>query len=107
MKEAVLPLAAAGELRQRQDRAIELLGHHLERPRDLGDLVDAVAAKQLNWLPMDDKSFVMRSVAQGRLVDCLDIGGGCMLRTAPDDAGRSLALPLRLAAVDRKLYVLR
>jgi hypothetical protein len=70
-------------------------------------LAGAAAAARFSWLPMDDKSFAMRPVAGGRLVECLDVGGGAMLRTAPDEQGRSLALPLRLAAVEQKLYVLR
>jgi hypothetical protein len=46
-------------------------------------------------------------VADGRLLDCLDLAGAAMLRTAPDEQGRSLALPLKLAAVENRLYVLR
>ncbi len=70
-------------------------------------LTDAAAAGRFKWLPMEDESFVLRSVAQGRLLECLDVSGGPMLRTAPDDSGQALALPLRLAAVEHKLYVLR
>lgn len=70
-------------------------------------LANAHAAQRLNWLPMDEQSLVLRPVARGRLVECLDATGAAMLRTAPDEAGRSLALPLRLAAVERQLYVLR
>ena len=70
-------------------------------------LTDAGAGGRFNWLPMEDEVFVLRHVAQGRLLECLDIGGGPMLRTAPDDTGRALALPLRLAAVAGKFYVLR
>jgi hypothetical protein len=70
-------------------------------------LAAAAAAGRLNWLPMDDSSLVMRPVAHGRLVECLDVGGSAMLRTVPDAHGCSLALPLRLACVEQRLYVLR
>ena len=70
-------------------------------------LASAHAAQRLNWLPMDDQSLVLRPVARGRLVECLDATGAAMLRTAPDELGRSMALPLRLAAVERQLFVLR
>lgn len=65
------------------------------------------AAQRLQWLPLQREGLRLRPLAGGRLVECLDAAGEPALRTAPDDSGASLALPLRLAVVDNKLYVLR
>jgi len=70
-------------------------------------LLDHFAAGRLNWVPMEPDGFVLRSIADGRLLECLDLSGAPMLRTAADASGQSLALPLRLAAVEGRLYVLR
>jgi hypothetical protein len=70
-------------------------------------LLDHVMSKRLDWLPLDADGFVLRSIADGRLLECLDASGAPMLRTAADATGRSMALPLRLAAVEGRLYVLR
>ena len=70
-------------------------------------LLELHATHRLKWLPMTAEGLVLRSLAGGRLHECLDISGAPMLRTVPDDAGRVLALPLRVAAVDNRLYVLR
>ena len=61
----------------------------------------------LNWAPLAAEGFFLRTVAGGRLLECLDASGQPALRTLPDAQGRTLALGLRLAAVDGKLYVLR
>lgn len=78
-----------------------------EAARLRNHLQELFAAKRLDWLPMDAEGFVLRSVAEGRLLECLDAAGAPMLRTAPDASGQSVALPLRMAAVEGRLYVLR
>ena len=70
-------------------------------------LLEHVTSKQLEWLPMDAESLALRSIADGRLLECLDMSGAPMLRTVADAAGRSVAFPLRLAAVEGRLYVVR
>lgn len=50
---------------------------------------------------------VLRPIAGGRLYECLGVDGGPALVTLPDAHGRVIALPLRVAAVEGKLYVLR
>jgi hypothetical protein len=65
------------------------------------------AGHRLECLPIDAASLILRSVADGRLLECLDPTGAPALRTAIDAAGCCVALPLRLAAVEGRLYVLR
>jgi hypothetical protein len=88
---------AAAYQRDAADEAARL-GAHLR---------ELCADKRLDFLPMEPEGLVLRSVAGGRLLECLDATGAPMLRTAVDAAGRSVAFPLRLAAVEGRLYVLR
>jgi len=59
------------------------------------------------FMPLDEKSLLLRRLAGGRLLECLDASGEPALRTEPDEQGRQRAYPLRMAAVEGKLYVLR
>ena len=65
------------------------------------------AAGRLKLLPLKPAALHLRRLAGGRLLDCMDTSGEPALRTAPDAEGRSLALPLRAAVVEGKIYVLR
>lgn len=67
----------------------------------------AHAAGRLHWLPAQPADLLLRPVAGGRLIDCVDPSGQPYLRTQPDADGLSLSLPLRLACVDGKFYGLR
>jgi len=78
-----------------------------ETQRLRAHLLAAFEAGRLTWLPLQADSFVLRSVAGGRLFECLDVSGLPLLRSAADEAGGSLALPLRLAAVEGRFYGLR
>ena len=93
-------------------RTEELAIAYQRRPEDetqrLRDHLLALhAAARLPFLPVQAEGFVLRAVAGGRLFECLDVAGQPALSTAVDAQGRSLALPLRVAFVDDKLYVLR
>jgi hypothetical protein len=70
-------------------------------------LSEQLAGGRLAWAPMEPDGFCLRSIADGRLLECLDLAGLPMLRTVADASGRSLALPLRLAVVEGRMYVLR
>lgn len=70
-------------------------------------LAAAHAAGRLKWLPLAADTLALRPVAGGRLLECLGASGGPALSTEPDERGQTLALPLRLAAVEGRLYVLR
>ena len=60
-----------------------------------------------SWRMPEWAAFHLRSVAQGRLFECLDAEGLPVLRADPDAKGTSHALPLRVAFVEGKVYVLR
>lgn len=83
--------------RQPADEAARLREH----------LLTLHAAKRLLWQPLVAEGFVLRSLAGGRLLECLDAAGLPALRTLPDELGQTLSFPLRLTAVEGKLYVLR
>jgi len=65
------------------------------------------AAERMQWLPLQLADLKLRPLAGGRLLECLDADGEPALRTEPDENGATLALPLRLAIVEGKIYVLR
>jgi hypothetical protein len=65
------------------------------------------AESRLVFAPLDPAKLVLRSLADGRLLECLGADGRAALTTQPDPQGRTVSLPLRLTAVDGKLYVLR
>ncbi len=89
-------LAAAYQ--QTHDDATRRMREHLASLHAAGAFV---------WEPIDAAGFWLRRLAGGRLLECLDARGEPALRTAPDAQGRSHLFPMRLAAVDGKLYVLR
>jgi len=64
-------------------------------------------AGRLDWRELEPDAFILRSVAGGRLLECLAADGEAALRTLPDEEGRTYTFPLRLTAVEGKLYVLR
>ncbi|QHJ00975.1 hypothetical protein GT347_25090 [Xylophilus rhododendri] len=80
------------------DESTERLRRHLASLADGGPPA---------FLPLDAGSLFLRKLAGGRLLECLDASGEAALRTAPDAAGTSRSFPVRLAAVEGKLYVLR
>ena len=67
----------------------------------------SAAAQGLAFLPLEPDGLVLRRLAGGRLLECLDASGRAALRTAADAQGQTQIFPLRLAAVEGKLYVLR
>ena len=68
-------------------------------------LLAAFEAGRLRWQPLD--ALVLRPVAGARLLECLSAEGLPALCTETDDEGRSLALPLRMAFLESRFYVLR
>jgi hypothetical protein len=70
-------------------------------------LLSLHAESRLKFKPVEPDKLVLRSIAGGRLLDCLGADGRPALVTEPDPQGRTVSLPLRMAAVDGKLYVLR
>lgn len=78
-----------------------------ETQRQRAYLAASREAGRLRWLPMAAETFVLRAIAGGRLLECLDVSGQPLLRGEPDEAGVALALPLRLAVVDGRFYGLR
>jgi hypothetical protein len=65
------------------------------------------AEGRLKWRPLTPEVLVLRPIAAGRLLECLGADGAPVLTTEPDAQGRTFALPLRVTAVEGKLYVLR
>lgn len=65
------------------------------------------AGGALAWMPVQADRFVLRPLAGGRLLDCLDTDGLPALRTVPDAQGRIHFFPLRLNAAKDRLHVLR
>lgn len=65
------------------------------------------AEEGLTFVPLEPDGLVLRRLAGGRLLECLDASGQPALRTPPDAQGKAQLFPLRLAAVEGKLYVLR
>lgn len=59
------------------------------------------------WAPVPPEGPVLRKLAGGRLLECLDASGEPAMRTATDAAGNTHIFPIRFAAVEGKLYVLR
>jgi hypothetical protein len=70
-------------------------------------LIELAEARRLDWLPLEPAALVLRRVARGRLFECLRTDGTPWLSTKPDADGRQLAWPMRLTAVEGRLYVLR
>jgi len=70
-------------------------------------LEEMYASSRLVWQPLAPDEMQLRSLAGGRLLECLGTGGRAALTTLPDKAGKTLALPLKLAVVEGRFYVLR
>ena len=73
----------------------------------LRERLEGLAAARTPWVEVDADSLVLRRLAGGRLLECMSADGEPALRTEPDEHGRVHAFPLRLAAVEGRLYVLR
>lgn len=91
-------------------RTEELALAYQRRPEDDVErlrqhLVLLYEAGELKFEPI--KALLMRPLAGGRLLECLDAGGAPALRTLPDAEGSSHAWPLRLATVEGRFYILR
>ena len=83
---------------QNPDDSANRLRSHLSALHDAGALVFA---------PLEPDALFLRRLAGGRLLECLAADGEPALRTLPDAAFRTHQFPMRLAAVEGKLYVLR
>ena len=59
------------------------------------------------WAEVDAEAMVLRPLAGGRLMELLGADGEPVLKTEADEQGRVHAFPLRVAAVEGRLYVLR
>lgn len=78
-----------------------------ETARFRAHLQQLAASKALRVPPPLPAELVLRRVADGRLLECLNAAGQPALRTVPSEGGVSHAWPLRLAVVEGKFYVLR
>lgn len=78
-----------------------------EHERLRSHLIALSEARRLDWLPLESAGLLLRRVARGRLFECLRADGSPWLSTKPDSDGRQLAWPLRLTAMEGRLYVLR
>lgn len=65
------------------------------------------AAGCLKWPPTLTDDVLLRPIAGGRLLECIDRSGGAALRTEPDGRGQTWAMPLRVAAFAGKIHLLR
>ena len=70
-------------------------------------LEELYASSRLVWQPLAVEEMRLRSLAGGRLLECLGAGGRAALTTVPDKTGKVLALPLKLSVVEGRFYVLR
>ena len=93
-------------------RTEEIALAYQRRPEDETErlrerLLNLHAEGRLTWRAVAPQTLFLRSIAEGRLLDCLGADGGPVLTTEPDEQGRSVSLPLRVTAVEGRLYVLR
>ena len=93
-------------------RTEEIAVAYQRRPEDefnrlRAHLTQLHAAGGLRWPPTLADDLLLRPVAGGRLLECIDKTGGPALRTEPDDRGQTWAMPLRVAAVAGKIHLLR
>ncbi|MBV8605541.1 MAG: hypothetical protein JO224_12715 [Pelomonas sp.] len=73
----------------------------------LRGLFEGLHAAGRAWQAVDAEALVLRPLAGGRLHELLGADGEPALRTEPDEQGHVQAQPLRVAAVEGRLYVLR
>jgi hypothetical protein len=78
-----------------------------ERSRLREALLEGYAAQNLKWPAPEAEGFALRPLAGGRLLEALGPDGSPALQSAADAEGRRWALPLRLARVENRFYVLR
>lgn len=78
-----------------------------EAVRLRSSLAELYASARLRWQPLMAEDLRLRSLAGGRLLECLNAQGQAALTTLPDAHGSALALPLRLSVVEGRFYVLR
>lgn len=84
-----------------------------EQARLRNALAQGYAARGLKWPPPQADAFRLRPLAGGRLLEALvasPVPGASpqpALASAPDAQGRQWSLPLRLAWVENRFYVLR
>lgn len=98
-----------GAARLRTEELAAAYGHGADAAtRRLREHLRALHAdSSLAFAPLEADGLWLRRLAGGRLLECLAPDGGPALRTAPDAAGRIHSFPMRLAAVEGRLYVLR
>lgn len=78
-----------------------------EQARLRNALLQGYAAQALQWPLPKAEDFRLRPLAGGRLLECLGPELAPALQSAPDTQGRRWAMPLRLAWVENRFYVLR
>ncbi len=78
-----------------------------ERARLREALLEGYASQSLQWPAPEAEELALRPLAGGRLLEALGPDGSAALQSAPDAEGRRWALPLRLAWVENRFYVLR
>lgn len=93
---------------------LEELDHAYQRPTGHGAAALREQVQQL-WQsgalatlqPPTAQTLLLRSVAGGRLLECLNPLGAPVLSTQNDDTQANAAWPLRLTLIEGKVYVLR
>jgi len=78
-----------------------------ERNRLREALMEGYASQGLQWPAPEADGLFLRPLAGGRLLEALGPDGNPILQSAPDADGKQWALPLRLACVENRFYVLR
>lgn len=83
-----------------------------QRPQEavaaqLRERLQALGSARAAWVEVEPDELVLRRLAGGRLLELLGTDGQPALRTEPDETGTVHAFPLRVAAVEGRLYVLR
>ncbi len=78
-----------------------------ERTRLREALLEGYASQSLQWPAPEAEGLALRPLAGGRLLEALGPDGSPALQSAPDADGKRWALPLRLAFVENRFYVLR
>ncbi|WP_077035846.1 hypothetical protein [Pelomonas sp. KK5] len=78
-----------------------------ERNRLREALLEGYASQGLQWPAPKAEELFLRPLANGRMLEALGPDGAPALQSAPDEEGKSWALPLRLAWVENRFYVLR
>lgn len=101
------PLLAAARLRVEELAAAYVTPAHDLLQRWNQQLLQWHADGALGFEPVADDGLVLRPVAGGRLLECLNAEGQPALTAAPDAQGAMVQLPLRVTVVEGKVYALR